>query len=45
MDLAGGTTTDELDGRSVRDLLFGQYEGRTEFHGEHALGKILVNIS
>lgn len=40
VDLAGGTTTDELDGRSVKNLLFGQYEGwRTEFHGEHALGK------
>lgn len=40
VDLAGGTTTDELDGRSVKNLLFGQYEGwRTEFHGEHTLGK------
>ncbi|WP_153298170.1 sulfatase-like hydrolase/transferase, partial [Streptococcus pneumoniae] len=27
VDLAGGTTTDELDGRSVKNLLFGQYEG------------------
>ncbi|QIH77130.1 arylsulfatase [Macrococcoides canis] len=30
----------DVDGRSVKQLLFGNYEGwRNEFHGEHALGE------
>lgn len=39
VDLAGGGLVD-TDGKSVRQLLFGHYEGwRTEFHGEHALAR------
>ena len=39
VDLATGETV-ETDGKSVKQLLFGNYEGwRTEFHGEHSLGE------
>ncbi|MDO4679797.1 MAG: arylsulfatase [Aerococcus sp.] len=39
VELATGTTVD-VDGSSVKQLLFGNYEGwRSEFHGEHALGE------
>lgn len=38
VDLAFGQSV-ETDGRSVKQLLFKNYEGwRTEFHGEHSLG-------
>lgn len=39
VDLATGTKV-KSDGKSVRQLLFGDYEGwRTQFHGEHSFGK------
>lgn len=39
VDLATGESV-ETDGKSVKQLLFGNYEGwRTEFHGEHSLGE------
>jgi len=38
VDLALGNKV-ETDGKSVKQLLFGDYEGwRTNFHGEHSLG-------
>lgn len=39
VDLVGGDHV-KTDGKSVRQLLFGHYEGwRTEFHGEHSLAE------
>lgn len=39
VDLVLGEQVD-VDGKSVKQLLFGNYEGwRQEFHGEHSLGK------
>lgn len=39
VELATGETVD-TDGKSVKQLLFGQYEGwRSYFHGEHSLGE------
>ncbi|MBF0787003.1 MULTISPECIES: arylsulfatase [unclassified Streptococcus] len=40
LDLALGKEKGGLDGKSVKQLLFGKYEGwRTDFHGEHCLGE------